>query len=115
MITNEGLFGNSMDFLYRPISYTPSRTHVDSDGMVRFVMSASDPGVANWVDTQGYRSGQLSFRSVQSDHLPEIKSRVVKAADARRYLPPDTKLASHEERVEQLLKRFHAIQQRYRI
>lgn len=115
MITNEGLFGNSMDFLYRPVSYTPSRTHVDSDGMVRFVMNGSDPGVSNWVDTQGYRSGQLSFRSVQSDHLPEIRTRVVKAADTRRYLPPDTKLASREDRVAQLLKRFHAIQQRYRI
>lgn len=33
--TNIGVFFNSMDYLYRPVSYTPSRTAVDSDGKVR--------------------------------------------------------------------------------
>ncbi len=115
MITAEAIFGNSLDFLYRPVSYTPSRTAVDSDGKVRFVMARDDPGVANWIDTQGYNAGQLSFRSVQSSHLPDFRTQVVKAADVGRFLPADTKRVTREERAGALLARFHAIQRRYRI
>ena len=114
MFTNEGLFGNSMDFLYRPVSYTPSRTHVDRDGKVRFVVGMNDPGVSNWIDTQGYRSGQLSFRSVLSDHLPAFRTQVVRAREAARLLPADTRRVTPAERTAQLLERFHAIQRRYR-
>ena len=115
MITCEGMFGNSMDFLYRPVSYTPSRSHVDADGRVRFVMCGNDPGVHNWIDTQGYRSGQVAFRSVQSEHLPDFRTQVVKAADVSRFLPADTRRVTAEERSALMLERFHAIQRRYRI
>ena len=37
MVSNNGVFFNSMDYLYRPVSYTPSRTKVDSDGKVRLI------------------------------------------------------------------------------
>lgn len=39
-----GVFVGSMDFLYRPVSYTPARTAVDSDGVVRLVLAHDDPG-----------------------------------------------------------------------
>jgi hypothetical protein len=35
MFTNMGTFWNSMDYLYRPVSYTPSRAAVDSDNRVQ--------------------------------------------------------------------------------
>ena len=66
MITSEAIFGNSMDFLYRPVSYTPSRTAVDSDGKIRLVLAKEDPGFSNWIDNQGYSSGVLTFRNVRS-------------------------------------------------
>ena len=53
-----GVFVGSMDFLYRPVSYTPARTEVDSDDVVRFVIAHDDPGVHNWLDTQGFSRRQ---------------------------------------------------------
>ena len=56
-----GVFFNSMDYLYRPVSFTPSRTKVDADG--RSVWSSPrDPGVHNWLDTQGFERGNLTYR-----------------------------------------------------
>ena len=36
----------SMDFLYRAVSYTPARTKVDADDVVRLVLAHDDPGCA---------------------------------------------------------------------
>ncbi len=58
MFTNMGVFFNSMDYLYRPVSYTPSRTKTDRDGRIRLVIAHGDPGVHNWLDTQGFERGQ---------------------------------------------------------
>jgi hypothetical protein len=113
MITSEAIFGNSMDFLYRPVSYTPSRTTVDSDGRIRLVMTASDPGYANWIDNQGYTGGVLTFRNIHASRAPELKTTVVKAADLTRHMPGDAAKASHADRVAALQQRFAANRRRY--
>jgi hypothetical protein len=113
MITSEGMFGNSMDYLYRPVSYTPSRTAVDADGTIRLVLTADDPGYANWIDNQGYTSGVLTFRNVHARHVPDLRTAVVKVADLPRHLPADSKSSSREERVAEMWARFRAIRRRY--
>lgn len=115
MITNEGLFGNSMDYLYRHVSYTPSRTAVDADGKIRLIMIQNDPGFSNWIDNQGHTSGVLTFRNVQSRHVPELRTKVVKAADLARHLPRDSKTSTPQERAAELRARFDAIRRRYRL
>jgi Protein of unknown function (DUF1214) len=115
MITSEGIFGNSMDYLYRPVSYTPSRTAVDSDGRIRLVLAKDDPGFSNWIDNQGYASGVLTFRNVHSRHTPELCTKVVKAAEVAHYLPRDSQRSSREQRVAEMRARFDAIRRRYRI
>jgi hypothetical protein len=104
-----------MDFLHRPVSYTPSRTAVDSDGRIRFVLTRSDPGFANWIDNQGYTSGVLTFRNVQSRTMPELRTTLVAAADVARHLPPDSRRSTPQERTAELHRRFDAIRRRYRI
>ncbi len=115
MITSEALFGNSMDYLYRHVSYTPSRTAVDADGKIRLVLSASDPGFANWIDNQAYTSGVLTFRNVGTRHAPEFRTKVVKAADVARHMPPDSPRRTPQERTTELHERFDAIRRRYRL
>ncbi len=115
MCTAEAVFGNSLDYLYRPISYTPSRTAVDSDGKVRLVMTKDDPGFANWIDNQGYNAGSMTFRSFMTDDLPQLRTKIVNAADLARHLPADTKKITQEERVVQLHRRFDAIRRRCRV
>jgi hypothetical protein len=115
MVTCEGVFCNSMDYLYRPVSYTPSRTAVDSDGKVRLVMTRDDPGFANWIDNQGYTRGVLSFRTVMTDHVPDLRTSVIKVKDLAAHMPKDAKRSNAEERASELHRRFNAIRRRYRI
>jgi len=115
MFTNMGTFWNSMDFLYRSVSYTPSRTAVDSDNKVRLVMTHSDPGYHNWLDTQGFEEGYLTYRSVLSRELPPIQTKRVKLHHLREHLPSDSRRISAAERSRLLHERFNAIRRRYRI
>ncbi len=43
-------------------SLNRSQARVDEDGMLRFVISHRDPGVANWLDTAGAEQGYLMIR-----------------------------------------------------
>jgi hypothetical protein len=114
MVTSEGMFGNSMDFLYRNVSYTPSRTAVDGDGKIRLVLSATDPGFANWLDNQGYSSGIVTFRNVMAGKIPELRTQVLPVNGLAEQLT-HAKRITREERVDQLHQRFDAIRRRYRI
>jgi hypothetical protein len=115
MFTNMGVFWNSMDYLYRPVSYTPSRATVDSDLKVRLIMTHADPGYHNWLDTQGFAEGYLMFRNVESRAFPRIHTELVKVRDLAKHLPQDCRRISAEERAQQMHQRFNAIRRRYRI
>ena len=115
MFTNMGTFFNSMDYLYRPVSYTPSRASVDSDGKVRLVMTHADPGYHNWLDTQSFEEGYLTYRNIESRIFPSIDTKLVKLRDLAEQLPKDSRRISAEERSRQMHERFDAIRRRYRI
>ena len=114
MLTNMGAFWNSMDYVYRPVSYAPSRTAVDADGRIRLVMAHRDPGVHNWIDTQGFDEGYLTYRNVDRRTLPAIETSIVPVADLESKLPAATTRVSAAERAAQLHERFDAIRRRYR-
>jgi len=115
MFTNMGAFWNSMDYLYRPVSYAPSRTAVDRDGRVRLVMAHDDPGLHNWLDTQGFEEGYLTFRHIGTRDFPPIETTVVARDELAEHLPPDTIRVTPDERAAQLHERFDAIRRRHRI
>ena len=115
MFTNMGSFWNSMDYLYRPVSYTPSRTAVDSDGKVRLIMTHQDPGYANWLDTQGFSEGYVTTRIAHSRTPLAIDTKLVKARELADHLPRDSKRVTAEQRAREMRKRFDAIRRRYRI
>ena len=98
MLTNMGVFFNSMDYLYRPVSYTPSRAAVDGDGKVRLVLAHDDPGYHNWIDTQGFERGNITYRHMLEGEPAELRTRVVKRADLAEALPPDTATVTAAER-----------------
>ncbi|MFI5511315.1 DUF1214 domain-containing protein [Mycobacterium sp. NPDC051804] len=113
MFTNMGVFFNSMDYLYRPVSYTPSRSRVDSDGKVRLVLAHDDPGVHNWMDTQGFERGNVTYRHMLDGQPVELRTRVVKRDEIAGALPLDTVTVGPAERVAQMWARFNGIRQRY--
>jgi hypothetical protein len=113
MITNMGAFFTSMDFLYRPVSYTPSRTATDSDGKVRLVLAHDDPGVYNWVDTQGFERGNLTYRHMLEGEPAALSTRLVSRAELDDVLPPDTKRVNASERTALLWERFNGVRARF--
>jgi hypothetical protein len=52
----------SMDFVNHQTSLTADQAQHDPDGMLRFVVSERDPGVANWLETTGHPRGYLQIR-----------------------------------------------------
>ena len=108
-------FGQSMDYLYRQVSYSPARTKVDADNVVRFVISHDDAGVHNWLDTQGFPEGNLGYRNLMSQNPATFRTRLVKRAEVLAQLPAGTAMVTPAERVQQLQDRFHSIKLRFGI
>jgi hypothetical protein len=113
MFTNQGEFWNSMDYLYRTVSWTPSRSVIDSDGKVRFVMCAGDPGYHNWIDSQGFLRGELLYRRFGGGGVPELRTKLVKRSELAANLPADIAKTTPEQRSEQMQARFKGVIRRY--
>lgn len=93
-------------------SLNGSQYHVDKDGVLRVVIANRDPGVANWLDTAGYRSGAVQGRWTDCDSQPVPTARKVKLADLARVLPADTPRVAPAEREKIVRDRRAAVLQR---
>ena len=60
-------FQQAPDYRYRPGSLNRKQMQSDDAGRFRFVVAHSDPGVPNWIDTEGHAFGTLYWRFL----LPE--------------------------------------------
>lgn len=100
------------DWYNNQSSLNDAQAVVDSDGVFRTVISARDPGVHNWLDTSGYRSGALQGRWFEANEKPMPTLRKVKLADVLSALPGDTTLISRAGRAEALRQRRLAAQMR---
>jgi hypothetical protein len=109
------VFVGSMDFLHRCVSYTPARTKVGADKVVRFVIAHDDPGVHNWLDTQGFFDGNLTYRNLMSQNPATFRTKLVKRAELMRELPNDTAMVTPDQRIQQLQDRYHSIKLRFGI
>ena len=94
-------------------SLNAHQTVVDSDGLVRVVLCARDPGVANWLDTAGHSNGPIILRCVRTKTAPTPTTRVVPFADIQAELPSDTKIFTPEERTSILAARRRAVRERF--
>jgi hypothetical protein len=74
----------------RITSLNHRQAFVGSDGQLHVVLAHRDPGVANWLDTEGRREGLLNFRYFWGTHLPTLEAQVVSLDDVRSVLPGDT-------------------------
>lgn len=112
MVSNAGVFFNSMDYLYRPVSYTPSRATVDRDGVIRLVLSHDDPGYANWLDTQGFEQGGLTYRCFLGD-ARALRTRRVRRSELASAMPSDSAKVTPDERRARMWARFDGVRRRY--
>lgn len=74
-------FMQSYDFVNRRISLNRNQVEYEEDGSFRMVVAHDDPGVPNWIDTEGRETGQIYWRYVFPTETPErVQTQVVKAA-----------------------------------
>ena len=74
-------FMQSYDFANRQISLNRNQVSYEDDGSFRMVIAHEDPGVPNWLDTEGRREGTVYWRYIFPTETPQrVKARVVKLA-----------------------------------
>ena len=81
----------SLDYINHQTSLTADQARHDPDGMLRFVISERDPGVANWLECTGHRRGyvQLRWQRLSRELRPADgpTAEVVKVAELEQRLP----------------------------
>ena len=96
------LFFESFDYTRFQTSLTTAQARRDGDGLYRFVLSPSDPGVPNWIDTRGELRGFAFMRwqgldeDLSNDEFPTLK--IVPLNQVRSALPADTPHVSPADR-----------------
>ena len=100
------------DWYNNESSLNGSQARLDSDGVVRYVVSASDPGVPNWLDTAGYNSGAIQGRWTECLANPIPSIRKIALADVRKYLPAETPVVTADQREHLVRERRSQVQQR---
>ena len=99
------LWSRSYEFEHRQADVNMARAVIDDDGIFRCVIAPVDPGVPNWLDTQGYLVGTGAMRNYHARTLPAPEARVVKLADLRSELPASTPMVTPEQRAAELERR----------
>ncbi len=104
-----------VDVTERISSLNHTQAPVDADDRIRLVVSHVDPGVANWLDAGGRRTGLLTFRAFWTDgEVPTPATRVVPVEQAAAALPPATRTVDSRQRSEQLAARRRHLAWRFR-
>ena len=84
------MWWTSLDYWSRQTSLSGHHTYVDPDNVIRYVISATDPGVPNWLDTAGLAEGTIHVRWLLADPLDpaqQVTAQVIQVADVMSHLP----------------------------
>jgi hypothetical protein len=100
------------DWVNNHASLNDTQARPDPDGKLRIVVSARDPGIANWMDTSGHPSGIIQGRWTGCDSQPIPEVRKVKVADVPRLLPAGTPRITPEQRQAIIRERRRALLER---
>jgi Protein of unknown function (DUF1214) len=103
-----------LDFANRVTSLNDSQLRQDDDGGFRIVLSHTDPGVHNWLDTSGLQHGLFTYRYVRATHAPAPTTVVVDAEKVKALLPAGTPNITTEERRNQIAARRRGVARRFR-
>jgi hypothetical protein len=105
----------ALEYGTRVTTRNHTQTRLSDDGRIRVVVAHEDPGVANWLDTEGRREALLTLRYFwPTGDPPSPRTEVVKVADVRAALPADEPLVTPEQRRAELRARRDHLAWRYR-
>lgn len=106
------IWGTTLDIVDRTGSLNKAQSVPNADGGYTYVISPVDPGVANWIDSDGLREGILTLRMAEFGEAgpqPSLgaRGRVVKL-DRLDVEVPELRPVSAAERETELARRRHA-------
>jgi hypothetical protein len=102
------------DYANHTTSLNHTQARLSTDRRFRAVLAHQDPGVPNWLDTEGRAEGMITHRWIDARSDPSISARVVPFADVRAHLPADTPLVGADERRDEVRRRQAHVAWRYR-
>ncbi|MDB5397965.1 MAG: hypothetical protein JWM91_5471 [Rhodospirillales bacterium] len=99
-------WGGIGDFLNHRTCISSGQAVPNPDGSYTYVVARKDPGVANWVETDGLDEGMLCVRwtafGQNEGPMPTLEAKLVTLADIESALPPGTPrydAAARQERI----------------
>jgi len=107
-------WGQSLPSQYKQTSLNNTQAVPDADGYITYVISDTDPGVPNWLDSSDAAEGgiYIRFQGVTGDGptTSVVQTQVVPVSEVRDYLPADTPTITEAERAQQLKLRAASFQ-----
>ncbi len=102
--------GQTSEYLANLGSLSGDQASANADGSYTYVISASDPGVHNWLDTAGLRTGTFCTRwQAMPEGVKAVgavrETKVVKLAALDAALPAETVRVTAAQRAEQIAQR----------
>jgi hypothetical protein len=105
----------ALEYATRVTSLNHTQTRVGDDGRVRVVVAHEDPGVPNWLDTEGRREALLTLRWFwAAGDPPSPSTRVVKLGEIRDAFPADTPIVDAAARRAEIAQRRAHLAWRFR-
>lgn len=86
-------------------SLNSAQASIDPDGVLRVIVSETDPQSQNWMETHGHRYGVLQLRSIGSETAPEFTLKLIPREAVFDHLPKDAVRVGAEERRSRLHER----------
>ncbi|MDO0975398.1 hypothetical protein [Mycolicibacterium frederiksbergense] len=99
------IWGTTLDIVDRTGSLNKAQSTPNADGSYTYVIAPTDPGVANWIDSDGLNEGILTLRMAEFGGAgPKedlgARGRVVKLDDLEREVPTLRRVSAQERATE---------------
>ena len=99
------IWGTTLDICDRTGSLNKAQSVPNDDGTYTYVISPTDPGVANWIDSDGLREGILTLRMAEfGEHGPRedlgAHSRVVPLDELEKAVPTLRRVSAQQRATE---------------
>lgn len=104
----------SLDYQHAQTSLNSFQTETDPDGKIRLIVSAQDPGYANWLDTTGLAEGVIYMRWNKAKRDPSAPSaQVIKFAELSKLMPADSQRVNPAQRKKDIAARYASVARRF--
>lgn len=91
---------HTLDYANRLTTHNIAQAHRDDDGIYRFVISAEDPGIFNWLDTTGLERGVVIVRFVRATAAVPPTARAIELSAVATELPATRRCTPDERRIQ---------------